>query len=237
MKKLIRLMIALMMLLVMTGCQDEMAPAYESAVEALESGKYELAYSELVALGDYKDAKALLSTISAEKVSAEIQTGNTSVNVDYTIKNGQVVKEVITTGDGSQLKNYYKFNTDGLCTSEILGQADGSKVNINHFYEGSTPVRTIRTNANGLKDTFVYTCDGSGKITAHTLTFSDGSVQEAVYSYNEQGQLIKMECTGAGEQTVNYAYNEHGDVCEESVSAGDSDTVTTYVYTYAFSVK
>lgn len=237
MKKLICLICALMLVFALVGCNDEMAPVYEQAVAAMENGKYAEAYPLLVNLGDYKDAKALLATIHAEKVSAEVETAGVTMNVDYTLKNGNVVKEVVTVADGSQLKNYYKFNANGLCTSEILGQADGGKVNINHFYEGNVIVRTVRTNASGLKDTYVYTCDTNGRIAAHTLTFSDGSVQEGVYNYNELGQLVKLECTGAGEETIAYEYNEHGDVYQETVTSGDSQTVTTYIYTYAFTVK
>lgn len=238
MKKLICVICAVLLLASLAACTDAREADYVLATNAMESGRYGDAYPILLELGDYKDAQALLATINAEKQSAVMEVSGVSMEILYTVKNGNVVKEVRTASGGGQTKSYYKYNADGLCTSEIHVQADGSKDNINHFYEGTLPVRTIRTNANGLKDTFVYTCDADGKVTAHTLTFSDGSVQEATYSYNEQGLLAQLQCTGAGEETLSYEYNVYGDVVKETSSVpGGEETVYTYTYTYAYTVK
>lgn len=236
MKKLICMILAVFLLVSLAACQDAREGDYVLATNALESGRYADAYPILAELGDYKDAKALLATIHAEKQSAVVDIDGVHMEIEYVIKNGNVVKEIRTVSGGDQIKSYYKFNAEGLCTSEIHAQADGSKVNINHFYEGSTPVRTVRTNANGLKDTFVYTCDENNKVVSHVLTFSDGGVQEATYTYNEQGLLATLACTGAGEETLTYEYNVYGDVEKETSVNPFGESVTKYNYTYSYTV-
>lgn len=238
MKKLFCVMLALVMILAMAACADENKEAYEQAIAAYEGGYYEDAANKLAALGDYKDAAELLATISAEKASAIVEVatadGTVKTEVSYVVKDGNVIKETITYADGAVTKNYYKFDDNGNCTSQILNQVDGSKININNFYENGVIVRTVRTNANGLKDTYEYTCDESGKITAHTLTFSDNSAEEATYSYNEAGQLTVIS-TGA--TTTTYEYNAFGDVVKEAVAEGSTViSSTTYAYAYTFIV-
>ena len=237
MKKIICMILTIFLLTSLAACQDAREGDYVLATDAMESGRYADAYPILAELGDYKDAKALLATIHAEKQFAVVDIDGAHMEIEYVVKNGNVIKAIRTVSGGDHIKSYYKFNNEGLCTSEIHTQADGSKVNINHFYEGKLPVRTVRTNANGLKDTFVYTCDAEGKVISHVLTFSDNSVQEATYSYNEQGQLEKLECTGAGEETLTYEYNAYGDVVKETSSNPFGESVTKYNYTYSYTVE
>lgn len=239
MKKMLCLLLVLVMMMAMAACADENKEAYEAAVAAYNGGYYEDAANKLAALGDYKDAAELLATIGAEKAGATVEVSNAEGTVtteaEYIIKEGNLIKENITHTDGAVTKNYYKYDDAGLCTSEILNQLDGSKVNINHFYENGVIVRTVRTNANGLKDTYEYTCDETGKITAHTLTFSDNSIEEATYAYNEAGQLTVIS-TATG--TTTYEYNAFGDVIKEAVAEnGEVVSATTYAYIYTFIVS
>jgi uncharacterized lipoprotein YehR (DUF1307 family) len=128
MKKLICMILAVFLLVSLAACQDAREGDYVLATNALESGRYADAYPILAELGDYKDAKALLATIHAEKQSAVVDIDGVHMEIEYVIKNGNVVKEIRTVSGGDQIKSYYKFNAEGLCTSEIHAQADGSKV-------------------------------------------------------------------------------------------------------------
>ena len=122
----------------------------------------------------------------------------------------------------------------GNCTSETLNHADGGKTMVSHFYEGTNKVRTIRTNPNNSKDTYEYTCDENGKVLSHVLTLADGTVEEATYSYNEQGQLTVIS---AASGNTTFEYNAFGDVVKEAVEAnGEVVSATTYAYTYMFSI-
>lgn len=239
MKKLICLLLALVLVMVMTACGDENKKPYEEAVAAYNSGMYEEAAEKLAALGDYKDAASLLASINAEKsgVSLEISNadGNVSADVEYVIKDGKLIKETFTYADGAVVKNYYKYDDAGLCSSETLNQIDGGKVVISHLYDNGIKTRSIRTNADKSKDIYEYTCDESGKVISHVLTMADGTVEEATYTYNEAGQLTVVS-TATG--TTTYEYNAFGDVVKESVAEnGEVVSTTTYAYVYTFIVS
>lgn len=239
MKKLLCLLLAFVMVMAMAACGDENKKAYEEAVAAYNNGDYENAANQLAALGDYQDAASLLASITAEKagVTMEItsQEGTSSADVEYIFKDGNLIKETVTYADGTVVKNYYKYDEQGLCTSETLNQPDGGKVVINHIYENGIKTRTIRTNADKTKDTFVYTCDENGKVLSHVLTLSDGIVEEAAYTYSEQGLL--SEINGSTGITT-YEYNAFGDVVSETLTANDETVCsTTYSYLYTFIVS
>lgn len=239
MKKLICMLLALVMVMTMVACGDENKKPYEDAVAAYNAGNYEDAATKLAALGDYKDAASLLATISAEKagVSMEVTTaeGTSSSDVEYIFKDGNLIKENITYADGTVVKNYYKYNDNGLCTSETLNDMNGGKTVINHFYEDGIKIRSIRTNPNKTTDTYEYTCDESGKILSHVLTLADDTVEEATYSYNKQGQLTVISDAAS---TTTYEYNGLGDVVKEAVTEnGEVVCATTYAYIYTFIVS
>ena len=238
MKKLICLLLVLVMVMAMTACGDENKKPYEEAVAAYNAGNYEEASVMLIALGDYKDAASLLASIKAEKsgVTTTVTTaeGEVTTTSEYVIKDGNLVKENITLADGTVIKNYYKYDDNGLCSSETRNQADGGKVVINHLYEDGIKVRSIRTNANKTKDNYEFTCDESGKVMSHVLTFADNTVEEATYTYNEAGQLSVISATSGN---TTFEYNAFGDCVKETVEAnGEVVRATTYAYIYTFVV-
>ena len=239
MKKLICMLLAVVMVMAMVACGNENKEAYEAAVAAYNAGNYEEASVMLIALGDYKDAAQLLGSIKAEKtgVTTTVTTaeGDVTTTTEYVFKDGHLIKETVTLADGTVIKNYYKYDDNGLCSSETLNQIDGGKVVINHFYENGVKVRSIRTNADKSKDTYGYTCDASGKVLSHVLTLADGTVEEATYSYNEQGQLTVIS---AASGNTTFEYNAFGDVVKEAVEAnGEVVSATTYAYVYSFIVS
>jgi len=239
MKKLICLLLALMMVMAMTACGDENKKPYEEAVAAYDAGNYEDAATKLAALGDYKDAASLLATISAEKagVSMEVTNaeGTVSSETEYIFKDGNLIKENITYADGTVVKNYYKYNDNGLCTSETRNDLNGGKTVLNHFYEDGIKIRSIRTNPNKTTDTYEYTCDESGKILSHVLTLADGTVEDAVYSYDEATGLLISIMTADSSNT--FAYNRYGDVTKEALTVnGQEVSKVTYTYTYNYYV-
>ena len=239
MKKLICVLLAMVMVMAMTACGDENKKPYEEAVAAYNNGYYEEAATKLAALGDYKDAASLLASINAEKagVTTTVTTadGTETTEVEYIFKNGNLIKETVTYADGTVTKNYYKFDDQGNCTSETINHADGGKTMISNFYEGTCKVRTIRTNPNNSKDVYEYTCDESGKILSHVLTLSDDTVEEATYTYNEQGLLTAISSTSGN---TTFEYNVFGDLVKETVEAnGAVVCTTTYAYIYTFIVS
>lgn len=238
MKKLLCMLLALVMVMAMAACGDENKKPYEEAVAAYNAGAYEEAANKLAALGEYKDAATLLASIKAEKsgVTTTVTTaeGEVTTTSEYVFKDGNLVKENISLADGTVIKNYYKYDDNGLCSSETLNQADGGKVVINHLYEDGIKVRSIRTNANKTKDNYEFTCDESGKVMSHVLTFADNTVEEATYTYNEAGQLSVISATSGN---TTFEYNAFGDCVKETVEAnGEVVSATTYAYIYTFVV-
>ena len=251
MKKLICLLLALVMVVAMVACVGEVKETvetqkanenkvtYEEAVAAYNAGAYAAAIEKLTVLGDYEDAAQLLATIKAEKtgVSVEMTTpeGSTANNVEFVFKDGNLIKETTTYADGTVIKNYYKYNDAGLCTSETLNGLDGGKTVINHFYEDGNKIRSIRTNPDKTKDTYEYTCDENGKIVTHVLTLADGTVEEAVYSYDEATGLLVSVMTPVSSNT--FTYNRYGDVASESLTVnGQEVNKITYTYCYNYYV-
>jgi len=251
MKKLICLLLVLIMVMAMVACvgevketvetkkADENMATYEEAVAAYNAGAYAEAIEKLTALGDYEDAAQLLATIKAEKagVSVEMTTpeGITTNNVEYIFKDGNLIKETVTHADGAVTKNYYKYNDIGLCTSETHNDVDGGKTVINNFYKDSTKIRSIRTNPDKTKDTYEYTCDEQGNILTHVLTLADGTVEEAVYNYDEVTGLLVSIMTANSSNT--FAYNQFGDVSNETLTVDGKEVYkATYTYNYNYFV-
>ncbi len=239
MKKLICLMMAIIMVMTMAACADETEKTYEEAVAAYNAGNYAEAFEKLTILGDYEDAAQLLATIGAEVTGATVETttadGTVTTKEEYVFSHGNLVKEAITHADGTVIKNYYKYDFSNRCTSETLNQVGGGKVVINHLYDDNMKTRSIRTNVDKSKDTYEYICDENGNVVRHTLTFSDGTMDQATYGYNAQG-LVTM-ITGSTSITT-YEYDTFGNVVKEAVTENNEVVYSaTYTYDYIFSVN
>ena len=249
MKKLICTVLVLIMAVAMVACvgqdketvetkiADENQATYEEAVAAHKDGDYAKAFELLTKLGDYEDAAQLLATIKADKtgVSVEMATaeGTTTSNTEYIFKDGNLIKETITHADGTVAKNYYKYNDIDLCTSETINNVDGTKTVINHFYKDGIKIRSIRTNPDKTKDTYEFTCDEQGKILTHVLTLADGTVEEAVYNYDEATGLLVSIMTANSSNT--FAYNHFGDLSHETLTVDGKEVYkATYTYNYNY---
>lgn len=219
---------------------DVTAATYEEAVAAYNAGAYEEAFEKLAVLGDYKDAAQLLATIHAEKNGMMMETttseGVSISNVAYSFLDGNLVDETVTHDDGTVTKNHYNINDIGLCTSQTLSEANGEQTVIQNFYKDGTMIRTGRTNPDKSKDVCVYTYDDQGKILSHKLTLADGTVEEAVYNYDEAtGHLLSIVTRNSANV---FAYNQYGDVSNETLTAnGEEVYKISYSYDYNFSVN
>ena len=219
---------------------DVTAAIYEEAVAAYNAGAYEEAFEKLAVLGDYKDAAQLLATIHAEKNGMMMETitseGVSISNVAYSFLDGNLVNETVTHDDGTVTKNHYNINDIGLCTSQTLSEANGEQTVIHNFYKDGTMIRTGRTNPDKSKDVCVYTYDDQGKILSHKLTLADGTVEEAVYNYDEAtGHLLSIVTRDSANV---FAYNQYGDVSNETLTAnGEEVYKISYSYDYNFSVN
>ena len=245
MKKLICMLLALVMVMAMAACgnqsevieeTDPKQPLYEEANAAHKDGDYETAYNLFSELGDYKESAQMLATIKVEKVGVTMETTTTEgvdkSTVEYSFKDGNLIKETLTHADGTVTKNYYKYNDINLCTSETHNNVDGTKTVINNFYKDSVMIRTTRTNPDKTKDTYVYTNDEQGKILNHVLTLADGTVEEAVYNYDEAGNLVSIMTNNSSNT---FAYNQFGDISNETLTVDGKEVYkANYTYNYNY---
>lgn len=171
---------------------------------------------------------------SAVKTAAVITCGEEVLNVSYVYdQDGLLIKEVYTNADGAEFSSYYIYNDAGLCTSEVHNNPDGSKDKYRHtITKEGVLTKTVHTEPTNSKNTFVYTYAEDGKCTGYTLTYASKEVQEATYTYNDLGAIARIDCTGANASVTAYEYDKYGNVIKETVTAGDTETVTTYEYTY-----
>jgi len=253
MKRLICIVLVLVMVLSMTGCVDKSKAIYKAAVLAYEAGKYEAAGIAFGSLYEFEDSADYLATIHAKKITSEVGTVTddpaTEDNeaeaekpvlvmsgVEYTYKDGNVIKETVTHPDGSVTKNFYKYDDLGNCTSETINHPDGTKTMLVHQFEGNVKMRTIRTNPNNTKDVIAYACDENGRVMFHEATLSDATLERAVYYYNDRGNLQYLVTT-AGNMTA-YKYNAFGHLTKVTESTnGEALTVTNYEYEYICTIE
>ena len=249
MKKLICMLLALVMVMAMVACgnqneeiaeTDPRQTVYEEANMAFKDGDYETAYKLYTELGDYENAAQLLADIHVEKTDVTVETttieGVDKSTVEFTFKDGNLIKETVTHADGTVTKNYYKYNDINLCTSETHNNVDGTKTNINNFYKDSIKLRSTRINPNKSKDLYEYTCDEQGKILSHVLTLADGTVEEAVYNYDEATGMLVSIMTSNSSNT--FAYNQFGDLSNETLTVDGVEVYkATYTYNYNYVVE
>lgn len=253
MKKLICVVLILVMLLAMTGCDAKETGIYRAAVIAYEMGMYKAASSALGSLENFEDAQILLATIHAKKVSGtqSLKLNDPSTledeseledvppivaNIEFVYDGNNLIKETLTYEDGTVTKNYYKYDELGNCTSETINHTDGTKTILSHHYDGYIKLRTIRTNPNGSKETFEYEHDEFGRIVFHQAMLSDGTIEKAVYTYNDKGLLASIARNTS--EITTYKYNYFGHLTKEILTTfGFHHSITTYTYQYEYIVQ
>ena len=145
---------------------------------------------------------------------------------------GNLIKEIFTDAEGNQVKNFYIFNDENLCVNDILNNEDGTKDKHRFTYRDGILVKSAHTTPAGSVNNTEYSYDEAGVRTGYTLTYANKEVQTGVYTYNAEGQLVNLTCTGVNPCVIDYEYNDNGDLAKESVTVDGVVTVTAYEYTY-----
>ncbi len=206
MKKILSILLCVLMLLTFSACSQEEAAPTEEVLTA------------------YK---------SAVKESAVITCGEETLNVVYVYKEGNLIKETFTSADGTAYSNFYIYNDNGQCTSEVQNNPDETKDKYRHTIDANgVLVKTVHTEPTNSKNTTVYAYSEDGVCTGYTLTYASKDVQEAAYTYNELGAVSQIDVTGFEPSVTTFEYDEFGNVVKETVTANGAETVTTYTYTY-----
>ena len=175
----------------------ERATEYDRAIQLLESGKSENeneAYYLLMELGDYQDAKNLLThftyvCIASDNTRYEYDSSGNLVEKDYgssshlyEYENGHVVWEGQSKGDWSA--KTYTYYPNG-----ILKSKSGA---VTYTQSGVVTNETVYYNERGWPEVAIYTKDDEPdvhKTWNFTYTFSDdGLITELFYSFQDYGE-------------------------------------------------
>lgn len=175
----------------------ERAAEYDRAIQLLESGKSENeneAYYLLMELGDYQDAKNLLThftyvCIASDNTRYEYDSSGNLVEKDYgssshlyEYENGHVVWEGQSKGDWSA--KTYTYYPNG-----ILKSKSGA---VTYTQSGVVTNETVYYNERGWPEAAIYTKDDEPdvhKTWNFTYTFSDdGLITELFYSFQDYGE-------------------------------------------------
>ena len=175
----------------------ERAAEYDRAIQLLESGKSENeneAYYLLMELGDYQDAKNLLThftyvCIASDNTRYEYDSSGNLVEKDYgssshlyEYENGHVVWEGQSKGDWSA--KTYTYYPNGILKSKSRA--------VTYTQSGVVTNETVYYNERGWPEAAIYTKDDEPdvhKTWNFTYTFSDdGLITELFYSFQDYGE-------------------------------------------------
>ncbi|MBR7142862.1 MAG: hypothetical protein IKD06_04930 [Clostridia bacterium] len=187
-----------------TSPDDSLEEIYVQAVSLIGRSQYAEAYTLLLQLGDYRDAKQLLEHFVWK------YTGLTE-----------------TTNLGGDLTTVYTYTYDenGLLVasdyeSEYYANA------YTYTYELDEKGRVLSQKASstaGYETEITYEYDAQGRVSKETSVYGGSDVQVIMYEYDSLGRLVK-ETMPNDPEAVCYTYDERGHVTRKTI--GDSHVVT-----------
>ena len=212
---------------------------YEAALAHLQEGAYEEAYGLLEEIGDYRDAKTLLSrfrylpteiTWKAEEAS-EIATF--SYNDRFLL-----TQRTATNGYGHLFTWEYAYDEQGN-TTKMVGPnypdyGENSCTCVNTYDEKGRLAQRVATFPGGGSATFFYTYDAQDRLTEERAVFSASFISVRTYTYDTAGRLTKYafhHTAYDNETNITYIYDEKGNLIKET-KTNKNDTLYTYKYTY-----
>ncbi len=230
---------------------------YKQAQDLINSGKYEEAYEKLKELGNFKDAKVLLSrfhyavvtwrrsgsyskdvTVSygennLPKQMLTINYNGVKVYYDFTYdEKGNLVSCVHTT-DGSMDRYDYVYDSTGKLTKKV--PLNGQYVNYYYYGTNGKVSRMVNDSSTGYGYIYEYTYDSAGNLTKEVSTY-DGNKSVHDHTYNANGKLIKTVLTYSNgyKDITEYTYNEKGQLIKEVATKAITQS---YTYTYEYDVN
>ena len=191
--------------------------SYAAALAALAEKNYTEAHALLSALGDYKDAPALLEKFVFRPTEIKADNGDT-VTLTYD-ENGNCTRivcdyiKVIYTANG---KWQTKKNTSVEYTyGDVVGQ----------------PVQTTTKREGEVESVAENTYDENGRLTMQSGTEYD-RVFSAMYQYDDSGRLVrcdKFSVSGSG-QVEEYIYDEDGKLIRQTSTDNYGNSEVKYEY-------
>ena len=166
---------------------------YEEALELLEIGEYEKAYALLTSLGKYKDSEEYLSKFYYVPTSGDHKADGGTASAEVTMGSDSLPAKKVLNYFGEIFVYDYTYDTDGNLIKKIYTSSNGDKSIFDYAYD---------TNGNIIKEVYASFCEGS---------YESEEVWD--YTYDVSGNVIKKVHTGAdNEKSIyDYTYDRLGD--------------------------
>ena len=229
MKKIIALMLVMAISLSLFGCEllkkeedpKEQTPTvntpetpenneptdeekYQNALALIKSGKCKEAYDILKALGDYKDAKTLLTKFRMLPIYYK-DTDGTMVGTEF-VPDEYEVTEAVIGANGIPTKVTLTYSDGDVDAYEISFDENGRPVNIVNYYLGRFYEKIVITydekgytskleskDADGnAQYSIERKYDANGNLTDYILEFPNGSTDRRTYEYDSENRITKM---------------------------------------------
>ena len=182
-----------------------------------------------------------------------IEEGKT---VDYTYDiNGNLIKSVCTTEDGSYTEDF-TYDEKGFLVSSVVTEDDEAKTytysydedgklterdggteweieKLQYFYDDKGGAVKEVSTVSSIYSRGEFINDENGNVIKDVWTYSFGDTATGDYTYDENGLLIKKVWTysDGDTETTDYTYDKNGLLIKEVRTYSDGDTYT-YDYTY-----
>lgn len=199
---------------------------YKNAMKLIDTGNTQEAYAILTELGDFRDARQLLENFKWVVSKDENPDGFIrSTEYSYDLQ-GNCIKKVEISKNGTQDITEYIYDGEGKCTKKVQTDSYGSTTAFDYIYDEQG--RLVKQ----VHGTYVfanYTYDEQGNCIKES-----GWEWSSNYIYDEQGKCVREEHYGEGyRDIIDYTYDEQGKVIKKVSNDGmyeDSITVTEYFY-------
>jgi hypothetical protein len=128
------------------------------------------------------------------------------------------------------------YDANGQVLEEKRFAQDGTLENtlINTYADGKLVLQEHRGEFEEFSEKFAFQYDDKGHLIKQLKHYADGSVDETLYHYNTQWQLIEkktMNDEGEMEEHTHYSYKGNHLVAEETLDI-DEETISSHHYTF-----
>ena len=214
---------------------------YSKALALIEDGKYEEAFEALEKLGDFKDAKDLLSRFYYVPTGFMFSASNQVLPpvVVYELDEYNIPSKVVFDYPEGKMVSAYTYDQNGnmieLKVSSILNETGEEIINsiTRYTYDENGNMIELKVSSilNETGEEIInsitgYTYDENGNMTEEYQIYPDDEYANKTYNtYDENGKIIRsVSVTGGSKSITKYTYDSKGNMTEVVMIMGGDDS-------------
>ena len=240
---------------------DVEAEKYAAALNLIKEGKYAEAQKALSELGDYKDAKKLLTQFYYVPSAATLETDDEVLTAEFFYDENNLPTRTALTGEDGITKNAiftydnnldlikeffedheygdttytYTYDESRRVIKEVYATEETVIYTIDREYDESGKLSKVTQTypEEELSHCYSFTYDDKGKMVTELYTSSNGDSSTTVFTYDENGKKLKGVCTYS-DGTISesvYTYDENGNMIKDTYIY-DGEVADFFEYTY-----